>query len=265
MLSCAAYGLQVHVLVLLLAALELVNGAFGDVDVVLSYYNEPVDTLVAFIDQARLAVSHAGSLHVFMYCQGVLSLDDAQRIPDDWVVTFLPNVNREAHAYAAYLREHRARDASFVWFTQAAPNGLKPHTRYLWSRLRHLTPRTGMLGLCGVGSSTCAAWSEDSSRIAQLYAMTQRRFCVDNTSWTVFFNGEFLVSRKRILASPKWMYDMIWAASTEATKGTTSYAFAFTMERSWNLLFNCTAPERTPRKYAEDIFHKNRNFQCLDV
>lgn len=129
---------------------------------------------------------------------------------DSWHRTMLPNMNHEAHAYTAYLKEFRSRAADFVWFKQALPNGIQPHRKYLWNRLSHFSPSTGMLGMCGVGLGTCRG---AGPRLFEVYAMARHEFCTDNTTWTIFFNGEFIVSRRRILHHPSWFYEALHNAS----------------------------------------------------
>ena len=60
-----------------------------------------------------------------------------------------------------------------------------------------------MLALCGVGMGTCDG---AGVRMFEVYAMARRQLCRDNTTWTVFFNGEFLpattsTARTRLAAS----------------------------------------------------------------
>lgn len=262
-------------LLLLAAACALagVEAATLSMDLVLSHYDEPLADVLTFAERARRAASWqgVGRVQVFFYCQG-----DVERhlLPADWVFERLTNVNREAHVYAAYLRDHRDRDSNFVWFTQALPNGDEEHSRYLWSRLKHLTPSTGMLALCGVGESSCDHW-EQGSRVTAIYAMTQSRLCTDADTWAVFFNGEFIVSRARILRRSRDFYDGIFEASQTPTAfrgmdtksaghNVSDYAFAFVMERTWNLVFNCLKPEYVAKRYASDLLHRTREFRCSD-
>jgi hypothetical protein len=247
------------------------NDTAVKMDLVLSYYDEPLQEVLIFVERAKHAVYQQGVGHVqvFFYCQG-----DVERhlLPEEWIFKRLTNVNREAHVYAAYLHEHRSRDTQYVWFTQALPNGDKEHSRYLWSRLKHLTSSTGMLALCGVGESSCDYWDQ-GSRVTAIYAMTQSRLCTDADTWTVFFNGEFIVSRARIMRRSQTFYDGIWEASQtpsafrrmdekSAGHNVSEYAFAFVMERSWNLVFDCLKPDYVPKKYVSDLLHKKREFRC---
>ena len=256
-------------------ALFSTNDIECSIDMVISHFSEPADQTVALVLRAAEALPQA-TFRVYLFCQaGDILPRVLGMVPSDWNVTLLPNVNREAHAYLAYLRDHIRASSDFVWFTQAAPNGAKPHSLYLWSRLRHLSHRTGMLALCGVGATACDNWT-DGVRILELFALTQRRFCTDADRWSVFFNGEFIVSRKRIRAQPAWLYDALWNASnTEdayrrldvraaATSRLANYTFAFIMERGWNLVFGCLVPDYVPRKHLQDLMHRERYFQCLD-
>ena len=266
-------------LLLLLYAYGVACANWLTIDLVLSHYDEPLVQVVAFVQKAEAALPQC-RLRVLLYCQGpTVDLPASTVFPRSWIVTHLPNINREAHAYLSYLRSNFNASSDFVWFTQALPNGNKPHSLYLWSRLRYLSPSTGMLALCGVGSYSCGQWNY-GARIVEMFALTQHRLCRDDDRWAVFFNGEFIVSRARIRAHPSWLYEALWNTSetenayrqldehavlTLDEPPLTNYTFAFVMERCWNLLFSCTAPSWNPRKHVQDLRHRQRRFQCFDA
>lgn len=261
---CHPFSLAAFLLFLLSTACSAQS-----VDLVLAHYKEPVADVKAFVALA-LKKLRAAEVQVFIYCQGG---DPLEQWDDSWQSRMLPNMNHEAHAYTAYLAEFRSRETDFVWFTQALPNGIQPHRKYLWNRLSHFSPSTGMLGLCGVGSGTCRG---AGPRLYEVYAMARHEFCTDDTTWTIFFNGEFIVSRKRILRHPSWFYEALHNSTSSneapfaqgdagaATPVTIDYHFGYIMEATWTIIFDCMHPPRTPYISLRDVWHKSREFQCLD-
>ena len=85
-------------------------------------------------------------------------------------------------------------------------------------------------------------------RMREMFVLATGTFCKD--PWTSFLNGEFIVSRKRILAQPLQLYEFIlkqtedevtWKQHDEDALGSTvpDEWFAHVMERIWNPLFGC--------------------------
>ena len=88
--------------------------------------------------------------------------------------------------------------------------------------------------------------------LSQLYAMTFFDFC-HAVAWTGFYNGEFIVSRRRLAAQPLRMWTFLrdlaaqpdsgWMhralSSTARNSTAANAAFAHLMERAWNVLFRC--------------------------
>ena len=292
-LSAAVMLLKLYALLALLVSSYQTAGGIRSLDMVLAHYVEPVEDVARFVQSARDALrTQVECINIYVYHQGQAL--NRTVFPSDWKVEMMTgNVNREARAYASYLRGHRHADSQFVWFTQALPNGATGHCHhknYVWARLKHLTERTGMLALCGVGHSDCRTdWRTDwasGARILEMYVLTQRTFCTDSSSWTVFFNGEFIVSRRRILSQPEWVYAAIFEQASapearfsildsqretntadpkagEAASEIRNYSFSYVMERSWNLLFHCLHAEGG-RKYVSDLHLQSKEFQCYD-
>ena len=177
-------------------------------------------------------------------------------------MTTSDNAGREAHNYLHFLVHHAPNDTSdFVWFSQAVPDYYMDDK--LWHRLPLLSPRTGMLALSLLDRVTCEdggqGWGPKfGTFLSQLYAMTFHEFCHDVT-WTGFFSGEFIVSRRRIAAQPHHMWTSLrdiaaqpnggWIhqalSSATRTSSTTDPVFAHLLERAWNVLFRCVRAEFT--------------------
>jgi len=206
-----------------------------------------------------------------------------------WFVIQIPNWGKEGYAYLTFLEHHRRTLASdFVWFSQS-PGPQEANTALLWNRLDLLSRTTGMLGLGHVMDPKAGqnvrggcdqvggpGWYRAiAPHIASLYFASQRSIC--KCCWTLFLNGEFIVSRARLMKPPIWMItamretlelpddhpihaDKRWR---EIPRGSSSPVyglstrksplFVYALERSWNLLFNCTR------------LSDGEDFQCLDV
>jgi hypothetical protein len=268
------------------------------VDLVLSHYKEPVEQVSTFVE---LAAKQVNLRHVYVYhhvdnnstrrgielemlhTKGALS-------SVQWFIIEIPNWGREAYAYLRFLEQHKrlASLADFVWFSQS-PALPESNTALLWKRLGRLSKNTGMLGLGhvldpktdknltgGCDQVGGPGWYRAiAPHIASLYFASQRSIC--KCCWTLFLNGEFIVSRTRLMRIPIWILtaaretlelpdehpihaDKRWR---EIPRGSNlpvyglstrnSPLFGYAIERSWNLLFNCTR------------LSDGEDFQCLDA
>ncbi len=266
------------------------------VDLVLSHYDEPLGAVVAFVARARgalpAAVAAAG-VRVFLLTHGACTAAGTPvgaanvTLPPSWRVTCLPNFGKESYAYLRWLEAHAHGDASpIVWFSQAQPDDyMQPR---LWPRLPLLTRRTGMLGLALVLDAACDGSSEAAlgPYLGALHFAATGRFCAEQPRWTVFWNGEFIVSAQRLRRQPASLYaalraalelpdghavhtaDARWAEPKSGEPSTRANPlFGYAMERSWNVLWNCTAMH-LPGRCGCDAEHPEgcvaNACQCLD-
>jgi hypothetical protein len=246
-------------------------------DMVVSHYQEPLDAVQAFVSRAQAALTQVDEFRVFLYTQGTQNVSG---VPASWTVTHIgPNKGLENHAYFHFLAHHKWATADFVWFSHAIPDHYMLNK--MWVRLPLLTNRTGMLGLALLEYCSCDECAGGIMglrvRLREIYAMTNRAFC--QGSWTAFYNGEFIVSKKRIRAQSEWFYkyilEVLEAPADHFTHEDVKYyppasttstperpLIAYTLERSWNMIFKCFRVERC---CEENVTVCEPDFcQCLD-
>ncbi len=266
---------------LLLISLLWVSSALS-LDMVISHYQEPLLAVQAFVSRAQAALTQVDTFRVFFYTQGTLNVSG---VPASWTVTHLsPNRGTENHGYIHFLAHQKWETADFVWFSQAIPDHYMADK--LWIRLPLLTNRTGMLALALIDRCSCDECGGGSMglrvRLREIYAMANHAFC--HGSWPAFYNGEFIVSKKRIQAQSEWLYryllTVLEAGSDHFTHEDVKYyppaddqhapvtstpekpLLGHTLERSWNMLFRCFDATRC---CEENVTACEPDFcQCLD-
>jgi hypothetical protein len=262
---------------LLLISLLWLSSALS-LDMVISHYQEPLVAVQAFVSRAQAALTQVDTFRVFFNTQGTLNVSG---VPASWTVTHLsPNRGTENHGYMHFLAHQKWETADFVWFSQAIPDHYMADK--LWIRLPLLTNRTGMLALALIDRCSCDECGGGSMglrvRLREIYAMANRAFC--HGSWPAFYNGEFIVSKKRIQAQSEWLYryllEVLEAPADHFTHEDVKYYppaahltstpenphLGYTLERSWNILFKCF---NATRCCEENVTACEPDFcQCLD-
>jgi len=156
--------------------------------------------------------NQVSTLRVFFYTHSPTV--DLAAFPDSWTKRRLENVGRESYAYVNHIVDTLATEkvhtmADHVWFSQAAPqrDGWNKRSGVL-RRLQLLGPHTGMLALGLIETANCqfgGSFSQTEWRhVRDIYVLAQRRVC--EGYWVTFMNGEFIVSKKRILHQPLWLW-----------------------------------------------------------
>jgi hypothetical protein len=256
-----------HLLLLFAAAAAAAAHRPATVDLVLSHFGEAPSRALEFVSHVRGNLTCSSVARVFLYTHN-RSLG-REVFPEDWIVTRFDNVGRESYAYLSWLVEHAGPSrvhlvADHVWFSQAAPelDGWNERVGMMRRASALLTPETGMLALglteiarCEDGGSfTGAPWPH----MRELYAMATRRLC--ESWWPTFLNGEFVVSRKRVLHQPAslWRYlrELLEAPPAHFIhregqreggprvydSTAADFIFGHMLERLWNPLFVCLDP-----------------------
>lgn len=227
----------------------------AEVHAVLSHFNEPQEKVEAHI---KLLRSHVPALtRIFVYSKGTAPFPNA---------TVLPNVGRESHTYLSHIVRHFHALPSLLIFVQAVPNNYEIYAK----RLAVLSNHTGLLNLGGADASTCeGSEAYKMVRLREIYVLTHRTFC-PREPFISFMNGQFAVSRHRVLANPlhvyKYLADMLDAPPShfvhadvediwpdlqlrirESSASNNANYFSFVMERAWTVLFRCRI---VPQAYA---------------
>ena len=232
-----------------------VHSEVEKVHAVLSHFNEPHDKIAEHIKLLHAAVPSL--TRVFVYSKGAPPFPNA---------TVLPNVGRESHTYLSHILHHYHALPTHLVFVQAVPNNFEVYTK----RLALFTNRTGLLNLGGEDASTCdGSDAYKMVRLREIYVLTHRAFC-PREPFISFMNGQFAVSRHRVLSNPlhvyKYLADMLDAPAShfvhadvediwpslqqsmrdKAASNNANY-FSFVMERAWTVLFRCRI---APRAFA---------------
>lgn len=110
--------------------------------------------------------------------------------------------------------------------------------------------------------------------LREVYALSLHRFCYGR--WTAFSNGWFVVSRRRILAQPRWFYNLLLDRAeadadnlmdrlqfTPNAVYDGGWVFGAVMERAWALLFQCTDMGRCCEPVRNETCMPEE-CQCLD-
>jgi hypothetical protein len=219
---------------------------------VLAHNDEPLSRVEKYVLRAR---SFVDVRQVHLVTHSNLS----NSVPHGWNVLVVPNWGREGYSYVRWMQTMEAHTdvAHHVWFTQSVPDEYVEDK--LWARLPLLTERTGYLGLGTHGSTPCSGDLGDGFDhlgpfLHTFFYMTTHTFCTH--SWTVFYNGYFVVSRKRLrrLQSRRRLLQSVRETLEHADNHTIHTAFAsqkkpstrvdpafgYALERLWNVFFNCT-------------------------
>ena len=212
------------------------------------WHEQHTDTLGFLVNASRALPAHARVEKIVLYDHD----DDARDHPwpEALSVHVVPNFGLEAHCYSHFAVEHAANvTTSHVWFSQAVPDAYMAPK--LYPRLKLLDKGTAMLCLSIIDGCDCdgCQWSHWFD-FRQEYETIVGRPCTGH--WAACFNGEFIVSRDRVVQVPPATYEYILGISQAPQNhsihknvpefGSTPQKniAAHIMERLWNPLFNCT-------------------------
>ena len=193
--------------------------------VVINHYEEEPFYISTWLDDLRIVpyVKTLG-LHVTIYTKGPSpNLEQLKETTAADEVIHLPNTGREGGTYLQHILKTYDDPPLFTLFTQAylrkAQVDTGPESGHLmdWltARLENkFDSETGFMSLdrkhdichCGhctdMGKAFYPLWP-------QLYTLMTERVCSQQDSNIMSFNGHFIVSRKRILARPRHMYEYL--------------------------------------------------------
>lgn len=218
--------------------------------------------------------------YVFVYCQNENMKDLSELAPllkHGGEVVRLPNVGRESHTYLQHIIRHHGDLADYTLFSQDIPDFR------LVERFEHMFDNnTGFLPLSLLGRVKCKDEWLPEGQVPQLYAMLTNNLCPPQ-GYTGAFEGQFVVSRKRILANNWWVYknllDLLAAPldhwihkqhDNSFYKDMSNPFFGHVLERSWTLMFNCYDSWRLGNcHWCDNKMHMDNcgtdACQCLDT
>ncbi|KAF3941841.1 hypothetical protein ABW19_dt0201220 [Dactylella cylindrospora] len=224
-------------------------------DIVISYYKEDLEGVKNFIASIK-GIPHIQNLapNVIIYTKNNMSdMDDIKRVTRADKVRMLPNKGREGGTYLQHIIDQWGDLANHTLFVQAEPHG----PNRVVARLRgYFDPSvTGMLdlGYRELRSCNCLdcrdeyGWTDQVGFIPDLMTEAHHLRCDEDTKVSLTYKGQFIVSAKRIRALRKELYESIQEKLIGDNRieigGNQDRAdapfFGYTIERSWNILFQC--------------------------
>ena len=244
-------------------------------DVVIAHHSEEPYYIRVWTDSLRSIpyVQELG-MRIIIYTKGSMEPTAMKEISGADEVIQLPNVGREGGTYLNHLLSVYEDPPRFTLLAQAKlrkaqEEGSGKMSQWLQDRLRtNFGNQTGFMSMdrkhdvCYCGHCTDMGRDDFYPLWPQIYSMLQGKVCQRLEGHVLSFNGHFIVSRKRVLARPREMYQYLqslvdapadhWIHSEpepewfEKDKGKSipsNPKFGHTLERLWHTIFNCDDPE----------------------
>ena len=245
-------------------------------DVVIAHHSEEPYYIKVWTDSLRSIpfVQELG-MRIIIYTKGSMELAAVKEASWADEVIQLPNVGREGGTYLHHLLSEYDDPPQFTLFAQAKlrkaqEEGSGEMSRWLQDRLRtKFGNETGYMSMdrkhdiCYCGHCTDMGRDDFYPLWPQIYSMLQGKVCQRLEGHVLSFNGHFIVSRNRILARPRGIYQYLqalvdapadhWVHSEpepkwfEKDKGKSipsNPKFGHTLERLWHTIFDCDDPEK---------------------
>lgn len=253
-------------------------------EVVISMFKEPIEQVAHLVSTLR-GMSNIGDAKIHIYIKDVdANLSEVKEGTGAHEVTALPNIGREGETFLKHILGSWDTLAKQTIFLQADVH----NPRELYPRIRdYFVPgRTGMLSL-GWSGQVCNC--EDCGDRFNFWDTTHLFPGISNRinnatkcdKVLLSYKGQFIASAKRIRGVDKSVYQDLrdafvnqdsWAHQEEYLQGRpdsmSAPFFGFTMERMWNLLFQCNSMEiawRCPTLLSGNRIGGNiEDCQCLD-
>ncbi|KAI0193900.1 hypothetical protein F4808DRAFT_354966 [Astrocystis sublimbata] len=241
-----------------------------DLDIVIAWYNEPIETVMHTVQQVLAVPSTASrKVRTIVYHKGTENekeLEQAflQAIGDNLSIRRLENLGREASTYLTHVLNQEDDWARHTLFIQAEAH----HAAYLPTRLRdYFVHNTGFLSL-SYTDSVCAncdecndptGWSNGTLVRDVFERANPDQVCRDiSMTW----RGQFVVSAQRMRAANQ---DLLKDLRDQVDA---SLDFGFPLERLYGIMFGCpTISERCPTILSGYLGNVGdvADCQCLDV
>ncbi|KAI8627673.1 hypothetical protein F5Y19DRAFT_465614 [Xylariaceae sp. FL1651] len=240
-----------------------------DLDIVIAWYDEPVEQVVRTAQLALELPTIAGrKTRTIVYNKGPLNeteLESMFSTQGDLVIRRLENVGREGETYLSHLLDKDRDWASHTLFLQAEPH----EPSYLQARLRdYFIEETGFLSLSSVRNyclscNDCndhSGWTANGTLVRDIFEQSNPHEPCQDISLT--YRGQFVVSSHRIKqANSALLRDMRRRLIADEY-------FGYTLERFWGTIFRCpSVSERCPTLLSGWIGNRAAagDCQCLDI
>ncbi|KAI8955386.1 hypothetical protein F4801DRAFT_529136 [Xylaria longipes] len=239
-----------------------------DLDIVIAWYDEPVEQVVRTVQLAlELPTISGRKVRTIVYNKGTLNeteLDVNFPVQSGLVIRRLENVGREGDTYLSHVLESKQDWASHTLFIQAEPH----EPGYLQSRLEdYFVEQTGFLSLSHVRNlcPSCDAcndhsgWTANGTVLRDIFERANPSKTCQDISLT--YRGQFVVSSRRMKEANQ---ELLWDLRNRVIN---DEHFGYLLERLWGTLFQCpTISERCPTLLSGWIGNRAavEDCQCLD-
>ena len=193
-------------------------------DVVIAHHSEEPYYIKVWTDSLRsIPFIQELGMRIIIYTKGSMELAKVKEASGADEVLQLPNVGREGGTYLHHLLSVYADPPRFTLFAhaklrKAQEEGSGKMTQWLQDRLRtKFDNETGFMSMdrkhdiCYCGYCTDMGRDDFYPLWPQIYSMLQGKVCQRLEGHVLSFNGHFIVSRKRILARSRGMYQYLQA------------------------------------------------------
>ncbi|CAF9933245.1 MAG: hypothetical protein ALECFALPRED_005536 [Alectoria fallacina] len=243
-------------------------------DVVIAHHSEEPHYIKVWTDSLRsIPYLQELGMRIIIYTKGSMEPAGIKEASGADDVLQLPNVGREGGTYLHHLLRAYDDPPRFILFAQAKlrkaqEEGSGKMTQWLQDRLRtRFDNETGFMSMdrkhdiCYCGHCTDMGRDDFYPLWPQIYSMLQGKVCQRLEGHVLSFNGHFIVSKKRILARSRGIYQYLqalvdapedhWIHSEpepewfEKDKGKSTPSnpkFGHTLERLWHTIFTCDDP-----------------------
>ncbi|KAF2624453.1 hypothetical protein BU25DRAFT_348381 [Macroventuria anomochaeta] len=225
------------------------------VEIVLSMYKEPIDEVEELVNNLKSMPALSDARVTIYIKDGEANSTHVRHQTGANNATILPNVGREGETFLNHILNQWDSLARQTIFLQAGihnPREFYTHISNYYSR-----SQTGFLNL-GLSGAVCNCedcgdrlfWNDKAHLFPRIYNRIYNSTTCDNV--LLSYKGQFIVSAARIRGVDKDIYYALWKAfvdkgswahQPQILQGPDSMSapdFGYTMERMWNLLFQCS-------------------------
>ncbi|KAF6229826.1 hypothetical protein HO173_011256 [Letharia columbiana] len=243
-------------------------------DVVIAHHSEEPYYIKVWTDSLRsIPYMQELGMRIIIYTKGSMELAAIKEASGADEVIQLPNVGREGGTYLHHLLSVYDDPPQFTLFAQAKlkkaqEEGSGQMTQWLQDRLRaDFGNETGFMSMdrkhdiCYCGHCTDMGRDDFYPLWPQIYSILQGDVCQRLQGHVLSFNGHFIVSRKRVLARPREIYQYLqalvdasadhwihsepeptWFEKDRGKSIPSNPKFGHTLERLWHTIFRCDDP-----------------------
>ena len=245
-------------------------------DVVIAHHSEEPYYIKVWTDSLRsIPYMQELGMRIVIYTKGSMELTAIKEASGADEVIQLPNTGREGGTYLYHLLSVYDDPPQFTLLAQAKlrkaqEEGSGQMTQWLQDRLRtKFGNETGFMSMdrkhdiCYCGHCTDMGRDDFYPLWSQIYTMLQGKVCQRLEGHVLSFNGNLILSRRRILDSSRGMYQYLqslvdapadhwihsepepkWFEKDKGKSVPSNPKFGHTLERLWHTIFNCDDPEQ---------------------